>query len=61
MTADARTPRRPPPPRDPPPLATQRRLSSVELMHGDREILIEHAGCEYRLRVTSQNKLILTK
>jgi len=26
-----------------------------------REILIEHSGCYYRLRVTHSNKLILTK
>jgi hemin uptake protein HemP len=26
-----------------------------------REILIEHGGALYRLRVTSSNKLILTK
>jgi hemin uptake protein HemP len=38
-----------------------RRLRSSELMSGQREILIEHAGSEYRLRVTNQNKLILTK
>jgi hemin uptake protein HemP len=43
------------------PVSRQRRLTSIELMNGGREIVIEHAGCEYRLRVTSQNKLILTK
>lgn len=38
-----------------------RRIRSDQLMGEARELLIEHAGCEYRLRVTSQNKLILTK
>ena len=37
-----------------------RRFSSVVLLQGDRQIVIEHAGREYRLRVTSQGKLILT-
>ncbi len=26
-----------------------------------REVLIRHAGCDYRLRITRQGKLILTK
>lgn len=60
MTTGTRAPRSKTPPA-PPQVVRQRRLSSIELMNGDREILIEHAGCEYRLRVTSQNKLILTK
>lgn len=37
------------------------RLKSVELLSGAREVIIEHAGDEYRLRLTSQGKLILTK
>jgi hemin uptake protein HemP len=36
-------------------------LDSVQLFHGQQEVVIRHAGQEYRLRVTSQNKLILTK
>lgn len=35
--------------------------SSKELFSGARELLIEHAGNEYRLRLTNQGKLILTK
>ncbi|HZV99230.1 MAG TPA: hemin uptake protein HemP [Methylophilaceae bacterium] len=35
--------------------------SSKELFSGARELLIEHAGGEYRLRLTNQGKLILTK
>lgn len=38
-----------------------KRLSSIELFSGTRELVIEHAGIEYRLRQTSQGKLILTK
>ena len=31
------------------------------LFCGHREVCIEHAGQTYRLRITRQNKLILTK
>lgn len=37
------------------------RWTSKVLFEGAREIIIEHAGVEYRLRLTSQDKLILTK
>jgi hemin uptake protein HemP len=37
------------------------RLKSCDLFVGTREIIIEHANDEYRLRLTSQGKLILTK
>jgi hemin uptake protein HemP len=37
------------------------RWTSKALFSGTREIIIEHAGVEYRLRLTSQDKLILTK
>lgn len=36
-------------------------LRSEELFGKAREILIEHSGGFYRLRVTHSNKLILTK
>ncbi|MFL6547565.1 MAG: hemin uptake protein HemP [Povalibacter sp.] len=36
-------------------------VRSDSLFGKAREILIEHAGSFYRLRVTSSNKLILTK
>ncbi len=36
-------------------------LKSEQLFAGTREVIIEHAGNEYRLRLTSQGKLILTK
>ncbi len=32
-----------------------------DLMGTDREVIIIHQGDEYRLRMTSNNKLILTK
>lgn len=38
-----------------------RRWASATLFEGAREIIIEHAGVEYRLRLTNQDKLILTK
>ncbi|MES2561256.1 MAG: hemin uptake protein HemP [Pseudomonadota bacterium] len=36
------------------------RISSHALLAGAREMIIEHEGREYRLRVTAQRKLILT-
>jgi len=57
-----------PPPRTPgacgtgarptPPCA---RLDSAQLFGARREIEIDHCGAVYRLRITSQGKLILTK
>jgi hemin uptake protein HemP len=37
------------------------RLDSRELFAAEREIIIAHGEDKYRLRLTSQNKLILTK
>ncbi|MFA6267731.1 MAG: hemin uptake protein HemP [Pseudolabrys sp.] len=37
------------------------RIDSRELFHGAREITIAHGDDTYRLRLTAQNKLILTK
>ncbi len=36
-------------------------ITSEDLFAGYRELVIKHAGEEYRLRLTSQGKLILTK
>ncbi|HYC44413.1 MAG TPA: hemin uptake protein HemP [Burkholderiales bacterium] len=36
------------------------RTTSAKLLGGARELIIEHDGREYRLRVTQQGKLILT-
>jgi len=37
------------------------RMDSRDLFIGTREITIAHGGDVYRLRLTAQNKLILTK
>lgn len=42
------------------PVRRARRLRSTELLHAGEDLIIEHAGREYRLRVTSNGKLILT-
>jgi hemin uptake protein HemP len=36
------------------------RTRSSELLRNGEQLIIEHAGREYRLRVTSNGKLILT-
>lgn len=41
--------------------ASRRRWASSDLFGSTQEVLIEHAGQEYRLRITRQGKLILTK
>ena len=38
-----------------------KRVSTEDLIGPAREVLIRHAGCDYRLRITRQGKLILTK
>ena len=38
-----------------------KRIDSEHLLSGARELVIEHAGQEYRLRLTRNEKLILTK
>ena len=43
------------------PTPIKRRVTSQDLMAGQRELVIEHGDDEYRLRVTSKGKLILTK
>ena len=40
--------------------ANARRVSSVDLFSGAREIVIEHDGRLYQLRITQNGKLILT-
>ena len=37
------------------------RVASTELLAGGQQLVIEHKGEEYRLRVTANNRLILTK
>ena len=38
-----------------------RRLKVSELLEGEREAILEHDGQDYRLRITANGKLILTK
>ena len=40
---------------------TGNRIDSRDLFSGEREIIIAHGEETYRLRLTAQNKLILTK
>ena len=42
------------------PVRPTARVSSKVLLGGANELVIEHAGREYRLRVTQHGKLILT-
>jgi len=35
-------------------------IRSEALLRGNKEVVIEHAGRQYRLRLTSRGKLILT-
>jgi len=37
-----------------------RRIRSEEILRGAREIVIEHDGRQYQLRITQNGKLILT-
>ncbi|MEX1826389.1 hemin uptake protein HemP [Luteibacter sp. CQ10] len=41
--------------------AAARRIESQRLLDGSRELVIEHQGAEYHLRLTRNDKLILTK
>lgn len=38
-----------------------RTLKSEDILRGSKEVVIEHAGAVYRLKLTRQNKLILNK
>lgn len=40
---------------------TTPRVRADRLLAGTRELIIEHGADEYRLRLTSKGKLILTK
>ena len=41
--------------------ASARTINSVDLLHGAREVLIQHDEKIYRLQVTRNGKLILVK
>ena len=42
-------------------LGGPRRLPLDAILDGRREVIIQHRGDEYRLRLTSNGKLLLTK
>ena len=46
---------------EPTPLTEARVIAARDLFDGRREILIEHEGECYRLRITRRNRLILQK
>lgn len=55
-----------PPPEGPaspgaPATTAVRRIKIEDLLDGAREMILVHAGQDYRLRITSKGKLILTK
>ena len=54
---------KPPAPLSTPPQAspTPLRVDSEQILHGRTTLEIDHAGQRYLLRVTRENKLILTK
>ena len=43
------------------PAAGPRRLKVSDMLEGEREAILEHDGQDYRLRITANGKLILTK
>ena len=48
-------------PKPMPPAPKLRRLKVSDLLAGEREVILEHGGQDYRLRITANGKLILTK
>ena len=42
-------------------LPSLRRVNVSDLLAGDRELILVHRESEYRLRLTNNDKLILTK
>lgn len=52
---------KPPLPTNPIPVDLRPRIDSSQLLQGANTLEIDHAGQRYLLRVTRENKLILTK
>ncbi|MFQ5840212.1 MAG: hemin uptake protein HemP [Candidatus Methylomirabilales bacterium] len=48
-------------PGPPVPRPQRRRIHTLDLMQGAREVILLHQGEEYVLRITKTGKLILTK
>jgi hemin uptake protein HemP len=44
-----------------PTVTRMRRLKVSEVLAGERQVILEHDGQDYRLRITANGKLILTK
>lgn len=63
MSSEETTNPDPRPPQGPasPSVSQERVISSEELLLGDQEIIIDHQGERYRLRLTRNGKLILQK
>ncbi len=60
--ADERTQQAPAHPEETSPEATRPvRVRVSEILAGGREAILEHDGQDYRLRITANGKLILTK
>jgi hemin uptake protein HemP len=59
MTRD--DPNKPSLPRPRPANVVRPRVKVSELLEGGREAILEHDGQDYRLRITANGKLILTK
>ncbi len=57
----SRSTRRPALPPVSPVVEAVRHVSSQSLLAGARELVIQHQGSEYHLRLTRNDKLILTK
>lgn len=55
------TPPKPPVPASQIPADLRPRIDSSQLLQGASTVEIDHAGQRYLLRVTRENKLILTK
>lgn len=49
------------PPPDDRQTSARKRVESADLFGGESEVVILHNGEQYRLRITRQDKLILTK
>jgi hemin uptake protein HemP len=49
------------PPAGTAPESGPRRIDLTSILRGDREVIIAHGVDEYRLRLTSNDKLLLTK
>ena len=60
MADDRMPPLERPGSKDAGPLPVRRRTTSTELFRGARELVIEHDGRTYHLRITQNGKLILT-